>query len=146
MTSLITEQTRIKVSSVLNKDHSNYGKQHLLSPDPSTCWNSDSGTPQYILLDYPSLVQIDSFKVMFQGGFVGKSMEIHYLKPEEGSKEYELVQTFYPRDDNTEQIFEMEEASRTRRTKRVKVVFTDSTDFYGRITVYKFDIIGKIAE
>lgn len=30
-----------------------------------------------------------------------------------------------------------------KKVKRLKIVFSESTDFYGRITVYCLDIVGK---
>lgn len=47
---------------------------------------------------------------------------------------------FYPQDINPIQTFNF---TPTKGLKRVKIIFEESTDFYGRITVYKLDVIGK---
>lgn len=43
-----------------------------------TCWNSDQGTPQYILLDFAEKVEVTRFSIQFQGGFAGSSWYIQY--------------------------------------------------------------------
>jgi hypothetical protein len=60
----------------------------------------------------------------------------------ESPNEYNVnIDTFYPEDINPTQTFNFEP---TVPLKRVKIIFEESTDFYGRITVYKLDIIGKV--
>lgn len=39
--SLLTENTRVRVSSVLNRDCSHYGKKYMFDKNEDTCWNSD---------------------------------------------------------------------------------------------------------
>lgn len=39
--SVIPLIAKLKVSSVLNRDVKNYGKQHLTDNDDETCWNSE---------------------------------------------------------------------------------------------------------
>lgn len=51
------------------------------------------------------------------------------------------IDTFYPEDINPTQTFNFEA---TPALKRVKIIFEESTDFYGRITVYKLDVIGHV--
>jgi hypothetical protein len=46
----------------------------------------------------------------------------------------------YPEDINPTQTFNVKP---TEGLKRVKIIFEESTDFYGRITVYKLDVLGK---
>jgi len=57
---------------VLNRDGNQYGKQHLLDSSEETCWNSDSGSPQFILFSFPQPVILSQLEIMFQGGFVGQ--------------------------------------------------------------------------
>ncbi|KAG0327297.1 Nuclear receptor 2C2-associated protein [Dissophora globulifera] len=104
MASLLNADCRIKVSSVLNRETSLYGKQFLTDNSEETCWNSEAGTPQFIVVDFGRKVQVDTIQLMFQGGFP---------VPECGE------------------------------TSRIKIVFESSTDFFGRITVYKLDILGR---
>ena len=42
------------------------------------------------------------------------------------------------------QIFKVPE--KMQKAKKLRVIFSNSTDFFGRITIYKLDIIGRIIE
>ena len=42
------KEFRVKVSSVLNRNVKEFGKQFLFDGREDTCWNSDQGTPQLI--------------------------------------------------------------------------------------------------
>ncbi|KAF9975500.1 Nuclear receptor 2C2-associated protein [Actinomortierella ambigua] len=138
MTSLLTSDCRIKVSSVLNRETTLYGKQFLTDGSDETCWNSDSGTPQFILVDFGRSVLIDTIQLMFQGGFVGKSCLVQSWQPTTG--DWIDMARFYPEDINPLQTFPIADAS---ATTRIKMVFEASTDFFGRITVYKLDVLGR---
>ncbi|KAI8641264.1 galactose-binding domain-like protein, partial [Parasitella parasitica] len=139
MTSLVDAETRIKVSSVLNKDAVSFGKQNLIDGDQETCWNSEQGLPQYILLDFPSPVSVERVILQFQGGFVGKKCVL-VGSTQEAPNDYSIeIDTLYPEDVNSTQTFDLKE---TKRVKRFKIIFEESTDFYGRITMYKLDVVG----
>ena len=43
----------------------------MLDGKLDTCWNSDQGSPQYILMDFGRDVAVIKLNVMFQGGFAG---------------------------------------------------------------------------
>ncbi|NXP72511.1 NR2CA protein, partial [Ramphastos sulfuratus] len=58
-----------RVSSVLNRDGKQFGKQHMFDASEETCWNSDQGTCQWVTLDFPSTVKVSQLQVQFQGGF-----------------------------------------------------------------------------
>ncbi|KAG0230722.1 Nuclear receptor 2C2-associated protein [Actinomortierella wolfii] len=141
MTSLLNSDCRIKVSSVLNRETTLYGKQFLTDGNDETCWNSDSGTPQFIVVDFGRPVKIQTIELMFQGGFVGKTCLLQrcHVPP---TNEWIDVTRFYPEDINPLQSFTIEDQE---PTTRVKIVFEGSTDFFGRITVYKLDILGQDA-
>ncbi|KAG2235549.1 hypothetical protein INT48_003112 [Thamnidium elegans] len=140
MTSLISSETRIKVSSVLNRDTTNYGKQNLIDGSAETCWNSEQGLPQNILLDFPSPVLVESIVLQFQGGFAGKTCIAVGSTPESPNDYHVEIGRFYPQDINPTQTFNF---TATEGLKRVKIIFEEGTDFYGRITIYKLDILGK---
>ena len=77
---------------------------------------------------------------MFQGGFVGKKC-IALASLPESPNNYDLeLGAFYPEDINSTQTFPL--PSSENRVQRLKIIFEESTDFYGRITVYKMDILG----
>ncbi|KAI8882630.1 galactose-binding like protein [Backusella circina FSU 941] len=140
MTSLISSDTRIKVSSVLNRDNASFGKQNMIDGSEETCWNSEQGLPQHILLDFASPVSIESIALTFQGGFVGKTC-MALGSVECSPNDYSInLGNFYPEDINSAQTFNF---NATEPLKRLKIIFEESTDFYGRITVYKLDVIGK---
>ncbi|KAI7899478.1 galactose-binding domain-like protein [Cokeromyces recurvatus] len=139
MSSLINENTRIKVSSVLNRDSTNFGKQNLVDGQVETCWNSEQGLPQHILLDFSSPASVQAIVFQFQGGFVGKKCVVVGSIVESPNDYNVPVDTLYPEDVNSIQTFSFEP---TQPLKRIKIIFEESTDFYGRITLYKLDILG----
>ncbi|KAI8148352.1 galactose-binding domain-like protein [Fennellomyces sp. T-0311] len=138
--SLITPETRIKVSSVLNRDTTTFGKQHLIDGSEETCWNSEQGLPQHILVDFGgSPVTVESVQFTFQGGFVGKKCTALASLPGAPNDYCVDLGAFYPQDINPTQTFPL---ACPDAIQRLKIIFEESTDFYGRITVYKMDILG----
>jgi hypothetical protein len=130
----LLESAAIKVSSVLNKDTKQYGKQFLTDHSLETCWNSAQKSPQFIHIEFPQTVTTKQVELMFQGGFAGKDCEFWIQNSH--SDELSKYADFYPEDNNRKQQFPLEAEVRTLR-----IVFRTSTDFYGRITVYHLDII-----
>jgi len=56
-----------KVSSVLNKNVKEFGKQFLFDGREDTCWNSDQGCPQTILISFQNLMQrLANFRFNFK--------------------------------------------------------------------------------
>ncbi|KAI8384219.1 galactose-binding domain-like protein [Radiomyces spectabilis] len=140
MTSLITPNVRIKVSSVLQRDTVNFGKQNLTDGSNETCWNSEQGLPQYVLIDFGLVVLIQTISLTFQGGFVGKKCVALGSLPE-SPNEYNIpIGTFYPEDINSTQKFDFESST---PVQRLKLIFEESSDFYGRITIYNLDVFGQ---
>ncbi len=68
------------------------------------------------------------------GGFVGKTCWIEVID-EEGAA-FKKHQDIYPEDSNKLQCFDLNSVKCTS----IKIVFQDSTDFYGRITIYQLNI------
>lgn len=120
-----------RVSSVLNKNVKEFGKQFMFDESNETCWNSDSGTPQWILVNFEEPVDLSEIEIEFQGGFAGKKCSI---ESGEDSKDLSIVNDFFPEDTNTRQRFPL---TKSTRSKVFKIVFHSSTDFFGRIVVYK---------
>ncbi|KAJ1967685.1 Nuclear receptor 2C2-associated protein [Dimargaris xerosporica] len=169
MSSLLGEIAALRVSSVLNKDVRNFGKQFLTDGSEETCWNSEQGTPQSIAMVFARPVHVEQLQLMFQGGFVGKNCQV-WVVPHDGDGRQLRWFDFYPEDVNTLQI-----SFQTLFTKpisypffiyhglggnrensdlasdacplidRLKLVFPESTDFFGRVTVYQLDILGQPA-
>uniref|UniRef100_A0A1B6EUG1 Uncharacterized protein n=1 Tax=Cuerna arida TaxID=1464854 RepID=A0A1B6EUG1_9HEMI len=117
-----------RVSSVLNKDVKMYGKKYLFDDSEETCWSSDQGSPQWVEVVFKEDCTVSSVTIQFQGGFVGRNCRLDIQKSDCG----EVSVPFYPEDINTHQKFLIEPTS----AKKVRVVFEDSTDFFGRIVIY----------
>lgn len=83
---------------------------------------------------------MESIVLQFQGGFVGKTCIAVGSTPSSPNDYSVEIGRFYPQDINPTQTFDF---PATEGLKRVKIIFEESTDFYGRITVYKLDILGK---
>ena len=75
MTSIVLltgiNKQKCKVSSILNRSIE-FSSKNMFDSDDNTCWNSDQGSPQSILLDFGRRVIIHSISLTFQGGFVGQ--------------------------------------------------------------------------
>uniref|UniRef100_A0A8C6T701 Nuclear receptor 2C2-associated protein n=1 Tax=Neogobius melanostomus TaxID=47308 RepID=A0A8C6T701_9GOBI len=127
--SLICRETQSRVSSVLNRD-----------VNEETCWNSDQGEYQWVSLQFPQPVKISEIKFQFQGGFAAKACRL------EGSLqdgEFKGISQFYPEDDNSLQISFWISSLEAPVVDKVKIIFENSTDFFGRIIVYTLDILGE---
>jgi len=133
--SLIPKIESHGVSSVSGKNHSDYGKQFLIDGDGQSCWMSDQGNSQYVKLKFSEPVHIKKLLIMFQGGFVAKSI-ICASKTEGGSGKWEQKAALEPQDSNDEQIFDVD----LENVAELKLLFPTSTDFYGRICIYKLDV------
>ncbi|RKO85584.1 galactose-binding domain-containing protein, partial [Blyttiomyces helicus] len=126
-----------RVSSVLNRDAKAYGKKFLTDGSEETCWNSDQGSPQWISIELAKPATVTRIELMFQGGFAGKDCEVLGVSSSGNDGVWQSLGKFYPEDVNRLQISFL---------SRVKVVFGASTDFFGRIVVYLFDVIGEEVE
>ncbi|XP_069623806.1 nuclear receptor 2C2-associated protein [Ranitomeya imitator] len=125
-----------RVSSVLQRDVKQFGKQFLFDRKEETCWNSDQGSSQWITLEFPQKVCISEIHIQFQGGFSSRSCVL------EGClKEGELVKIaeFYPEDNSALQRFDFPE----EYAEKLRLCFPNSTDFFGRIVVYHLDLLGR---
>lgn len=140
--SLITAETRIKVSSTLDKS---VGRKYLTDRSPETCWTSQQGLPQHIQLSFPSPIVPSSISLTFQGGFVGIRCLVNVQSSQQSG--WETLTRIYPEDVNRKQVFDLfgvvEQVQNGIQT--MKLVFEESSDFFGRITVYDLDIEGARA-
>lgn len=96
------------------------------------------GLPQYIQLTFANPVSPKTLSITFQGGFVGTECEL-WTPAAEG---WAAVQKVYPEDVNREQRFTLAEEPFCQMTA-VRLVFLQSSDFFGRITVYKLDLLSE---
>ncbi|XP_063431235.1 nuclear receptor 2C2-associated protein-like isoform X2 [Mytilus trossulus] len=123
-----------RVSSVLNRDTKQFGKKYLVDEEDDTCWNSDQGSPQWIAVEFDQEEIITEIRIKFQGGFAGRKCCAESLDTSE------KIIEFYPDDVNSLQSFKLD---KPQPVKKIKVIFNNSTDFFGRITIYQFDILGE---
>ncbi|PIA17402.1 hypothetical protein COEREDRAFT_26154, partial [Coemansia reversa NRRL 1564] len=134
--SLIKQISNWRVSSVLNRDTTLFGKQYLLDGSHETCWNSEQGVPQHILVEFKVPVMLDMISIQFQGGFAGKTTKLIDLERKTD------ICPLYPKDNNKLQEFVLPKHEQTVSRRRIKIQFMSSTDFYGRIIVYTLDFHG----
>ncbi|XP_034438957.1 nuclear receptor 2C2-associated protein [Hippoglossus hippoglossus] len=137
--SVICTETQSRVSTVLNRDVKQFGKKFLFDSNEETCWNSDQGECQWVSLEFPQSVRVSELKVQFQGGFTAKTCRLEGC-PKDG--DITVIGQFYPEDNNSLQSFPIQEAP---AVAKVKIIFENSADFFGRIIVYSLDILGEKA-
>lgn len=134
--SLVCANTVSRVSSVLNRNSRQFGKQHLFDQNEETCWNSDQGPSQWVILEFPQRIRVSQVQIQFQGGFSSRRGCL------EGSLESEALSKivdFYPEDNNSIQTFSVPAAE----MDRLKVTFEDTTDFFGRVVIYHLRVLGE---
>jgi len=142
LVSLLDADTSIKVSSTLEKAT---GKKNLIDGSPETCWTSQQGLPQFIQLGFTHPVLPKRLLITFQGGFVGKRCAVYTLTEEGRKKDWKTLTTVYPEDVNRRQIFDLIPSEANQLAGGIlalKLVFEDSSDFFGRITVYDLRLEG----
>nr|XP_020467934.1 nuclear receptor 2C2-associated protein [Monopterus albus] len=137
--SVICGETQSRVSSVLNRDVKQYGKKNMFDCNEETCWSSDQGECQWLSMEFPQSVKMSELKVQFQGGFSAKTCRLEGY-PKDG--DFRVISQFYPEDNNSLQSFPIQEAP---AVDKVKIMFENSVDFFGRIIIYSLDILGEKA-
>ncbi|NXY11905.1 NR2CA protein, partial [Pteruthius melanotis] len=146
-----------RVSSVLNRDVKQFGKQHLFDGSEETCWNSDQGTSQWVTLDFPQPVKVSQLHIQFQGGFSSRLCTLEGCRTGE---ELVKISELYPQDSHAMQIsfprmttgaefgdflgailplFQVEETV----LDKLRITFGSSTDFFGRVVVYHLGVLGE---
>nr|XP_038025094.1 nuclear receptor 2C2-associated protein isoform X1 [Anas platyrhynchos] len=133
---LICADTATRVSSVLNRDVKQFGKQHMFDANEETCWNSDQGARQWVTVDFPRTVRVSQLHIQFQGGFSSRLCTLEGCRTGE---ELVKISELYPEDVNAMQRFEVEETA----LDKLKITFENSTDFFGRIVVYHLRVLGE---
>ncbi|KAJ8277327.1 hypothetical protein GJAV_G00074000 [Gymnothorax javanicus] len=99
--SVICSDTVSRVSSVLNRDVKQFGKKFMFDSNEETCWNSDQGGNQWVVLEFPQPVKVSEVKIQFQGGFSGRICRMEGCMKE---GKFEKFSEFYPEDINAVQI------------------------------------------
>ena len=86
---------------MLNRDVKQFGKKYMFDGNQETCWNSDQGSSQFVMVELPHSSSVGRLEVKFQGGFAAKEGE---LMGGEDLSAMKMVQKFYPADDNSLQV------------------------------------------
>ncbi|KAF9654101.1 hypothetical protein BDM02DRAFT_3106353 [Thelephora ganbajun] len=143
MQDLTTSDTQIKVNSTLNKS---VGKRYLTDGNPETCWTSQQGLPQTIQLVFPRPVIPKRVSITFQGGFVGTRCSVQIPSPVSG--EWEAIAKIFPEDNNRPQNFTLTLDAPNLLdggVEKLKLTFEESSDFFGRITIYDLRLEGDFS-
>lgn len=137
MNSLIPYISRHRVSSVYNRDNESFGRKYLFDGDIETCWNSEQGVPQHVMVEFDGPVQLHEIHIQFQGGFAGKETKLIDMSLNAD------ICPLHPDDNNKLQKFTLPVDQQNAGRSRIKVQFLSSTDFYGRIIIYSMDFLGR---
>lgn len=142
--SLISSSTTIKVSSTLDKS---VGKKNLIDGSPETCWTSAAGLPQSIELQFPDAVSPAQLALTFQGGFVGTRCTVSGMTSqgdvdgEQDQPQWRFIARVFPEDINRRQTFNLtSDVNPVGDLIRLKIIFEESSDFFGRITLYNLEL------
>lgn len=124
--------------------------QSLFVEDNSSCWSSGSGSPQYVLLDFGEPVVPSEIRIMFQGGFAGSEMVCCIGEAATEHACVKEVARFEAEDNNEWQSFSLPQSGgdttlsdQPQGFRALKIVFPHTSDFYGRVTVYRLDVYGS---
>ncbi|GJE89489.1 hypothetical protein PsYK624_055900 [Phanerochaete sordida] len=139
MIQLIDANTKIKVSSTLDKS---VGKKYLTDGSPETCWTSQQGIPQFVQLTFTTRVIPKQIHLTFQGGFVGTRCALEAAEEEE-KPQWRPWTKVYPEDVNRKQSFDLPSNEIPEGIRSLRIVFEESSDFFGRITVYDLRLLGE---
>ncbi|KAG1771230.1 galactose-binding domain-like protein [Suillus occidentalis] len=134
-----------RVSSTLDRST---GKKHLTDSNPETCWTSRQGPGQYIHLTFQKPAIPKRIAIIFQGGFVGTKCRIEVSKSSD-RPEWQTWAYIHPEDANRRQAFDLiihrdKLPGEGEGIRSMKLVFEESSDFYGRITIYELRIEGVL--
>ena len=106
------------------------------------------GLPQFIQLRFPNRVVPKQLSIVFQGGFVGTRCAI-CIPGTESDKAWQILCHVYPEDVNRRQSFDLvptQPELLEGGVSSVKLIFEESSDFFGRITVYDLKLEGILAQ
>jgi len=162
MTSLLSSPssgTTASASSILNNNGRLYGANNALDyQNESSCWNSDGqadgNTEHSFIVNFHRSVKVSSIGLQFQGGFVPEECTLFAIKHQStlgnasssSSNDWVEIQDAFiePENINTLQMFQLNECQQedSLTCVAIKLLFSSSTDFYGRIILYKIVVYG----
>jgi hypothetical protein len=100
------------------------------------------GLPQYAQLTFGSAAVPKTISLTFQGGFVGSQCEIltSTIPSAPSTSDWTILDHIYPEDVNRAQVFQLKPVK--EGVYHLKLVFQQSTDFFGRIIIYDLKVLG----
>jgi hypothetical protein len=106
------------------------------------------GLPQFIQLSFPNPVSPKRVSLTFQGGFVGSRCEVTASGASTpSSSDWAVLDHIFPEDVNRPQAFDLKDPSgdlSNSGIRHLKLVFHESSDFFGRITIYDLRVEGEL--
>ena len=149
---------KCKVSSVLNRA-SDFQAKHMFS-DNDYCWNSEGSEPgaggeareqkgQWLQLEFLELedqratVDVTEIRIMFQGGFVGTEGVVQCGKHKDELRQVCVLDHVQSIDDTNDwQVWKLPPGV-ADKVKYLRISFPASTDFFGRVTIYRLGVYGN---
>lgn len=144
--------TTAKASSVQQNNTKVYGPAKALDCDSAlTSWNSE-GSPNgkqesFFIVDFSGggkhpnrTVKLEELCVQFQAGFAAEEMTVYIQSNTTDSGRWSKVEEIEADDDHEIQSFPLSVAE---AITGLKIVFDETTDFYGRVIVYQLQAWGK---
>jgi hypothetical protein len=106
------------------------------------------GLPQHVQLAFSEPVIPETLHLTFQGGFVGTRCAVKVPASTEGSdKSWQTLLLIFPGDINSRQEFSLKTESNAAVVAggidRLRLEFEESSDFFGRITLYDLKLYGE---
>ena len=149
--SVMDGRMKVKVSSVLNRS-SDFQAKHMFTDD-DLCWNSSGAEPgeestgQWLLLEFlgDNYVDIKEIHIQFQGGFVGTEGIVQCGLKKGDMKQACVLDHIKSIDDSNDlQIWKIPNECNDimHNTKFLRIFFPASTDFFGRVTIYRLMVFG----
>mmetsp|Transcript_8545 Transcript_8545/g.10801 ORF Transcript_8545/g.10801 Transcript_8545/m.10801 type:complete len:156 (+) Transcript_8545:102-569(+) len=141
--------TTAKASSVLNKNNKLYGPMNALDTSKQSTWYSDGQSDGNVelsfVVNFHRPVIIEEIRLQFQGGFAAEECVLYASKSGDSADWIELDETeIEPENINSMQIFPLkDDDEEKRKCDCIKMCLNSTTDFYGRVIIYKFEIWGK---
>ena len=128
-----------------------YGPAKALDCDNAlTSWNSE-GSPNgkkesFFIVDFSGAggrsVTAEELCVQFQAGFAAEEITVFVKKARDEPSKWTRVEEIEADDDHELQSFPLSVAD---AITALKIVFDETTDFYGRVIVYQLQVWGKEA-
>ena len=152
---------------MLQKNGKLYGPKNALQLDnESSCWNSDAGETQWYTVEFHRPVTMTEIRLQFQAGFSAETghVDVQYNVADNNDNNNEEEEAYkqsvragssvgnkeeWKRLDNEELELEDALGVQTFRLEqpvedccKVRIVFEECTDFYGRVTLYQVQVWG----